>query len=206
MYKRVAAALLLISCLCWLFWPKSTSNFETAQIVPEVSSSVVKAESHHRNVNPVRRTHLPKQISPERRSELLSAFLRARLAGPIKLDPDEIRPVASTKLSSREYVREQIEGVRPLIFECYKKAKEIDPDLKPQLPVSFTIGGEPGIGGIVTETAVHPELEKQQGLINCVKETLLSLEIDPPELDENGGVGEVNVRYTFKFEDEDKGV
>lgn len=99
-------------------------------------------------------------------------------------DPDE------------DYIQGAMTGLLPLIVDCYKQARTTHPDLAGTLVVNFTIEGEPGIGGLVTESTVdsnHSEI-KDPALSECVQETMFALEIDPPS---NGGT--VHVTYPFTF-------
>ena len=99
-------------------------------------------------------------------------------------DPDE------------DYIQGAMTGLLPLIVDCYKQARATHPDLAGTLVVNFTIEGEPGIGGLVTESIVdseHSEI-KDPALSECVQETMFALEIDPPS---NGGT--VKVTYPFTF-------
>jgi hypothetical protein len=95
----------------------------------------------------------------------------------------------------REYIREAVRAVTPLLAECYELAREEDPTLEGRLIVEFTIGGDPEVGGVVEQSAVaedsalrHPVLDE------CVRETMYTIELPPPE---EGG--RVDVRYPFVF-------
>ena len=97
-----------------------------------------------------------------------------------------------------DYIRERVRELVPLIRECYELALDEQAGLEGRLNVEFVIAGEPDVGGIVEEsrildesTLVHPTLHE------CVRETVYTLELDPPE---NGG--RVTVRYPFNFSPE----
>lgn len=99
--------------------------------------------------------------------------------------------------ADREYVRDAVRGLLPLLVECYTAALEAQPTLAGKLVVSFTIEGEPGIGGLVTESAVDLEKSEIQDpdFGQCVQETMFALEIDPP-----ADGGSVKVTYPFLFQ------
>jgi cobalamin biosynthesis protein CbiG len=167
--------------------PSSSQVLPSPLAAPEPVDSAVRAT----RPGPIR-------VSAERRKAILAA-LSAAGASPLgaRLDADENEdsaPVAPTRLTTKQYLAEQVDALKPLLEECYAAAKALDPGLSPHVPVAFTIGGEPGVGGLVTEAEVHPDLASHAGLVECIRETLFTLEIDPPE---EGGV--VAVRYPFDF-------
>ena len=97
-----------------------------------------------------------------------------------------------------EYIRTRVRELVPLLRECYELALDEQAGLGGRLTVEFVIAGEPDVGGVIEEsrileesTLVHPTLHE------CVRETLYTLELDPPE---NGG--RVTVRYPFNFSPE----
>lgn len=196
-----------VIALCWA-WSKYTASPIASADKPTVVGQTTTAGGAQapRTVEPPaerrRSTQKPKRVSTERRAELLNAFLRAK-ASPKPEEAETSREAHETKLTTKQYIREQLEGIQPMIAECFYAAKKVDPSLGSELPLAFTIGGEPGVGGLVTEAELHPSLAKQKKLIECVRETLFSLEIDPPERGPSGEVGEVGVRYSFEFDDED---
>jgi hypothetical protein len=217
--KRVIGigfGLVLAIATWWSLRPeKEAPTKDTGNPVPSlIGSNRAKPEldqEQQPNQNrPARRLAAPRVITAEQRQQIIDLIEEARKR-PVspsaermrELDEteDNLLPAPPTKLTTREYIREQLDGLFPLIQECYATAKAANPDLASRIPVEFTIGGEPGIGGIVTEAGVDPALAEEQELTECITETLYTLEIDPPE---NGG--EVNVKYPFNFEDEEEGV
>lgn len=97
----------------------------------------------------------------------------------------------------REYIRETVGEITPLIAECYDTTLEQSPTAEGRVTVSFTIVGEEDVGGLV-ETAEIVEIDESLAELTdfdeCIVQTILSIEIDPPE-----GGGEVNVTYPFIF-------
>jgi hypothetical protein len=97
---------------------------------------------------------------------------------------------------SKDYIRDQVRALIPLLTECYTNALEKDPKLAGKLVVSFAIGGEPEIGGIVEESEVDPAESTitDAGMIECVRETMFAAELAAPS---EGG--RVVVHYPFAF-------
>jgi RNA polymerase sigma factor (sigma-70 family) len=107
---------------------------------------------------------------------------------------------ADTSDPDADYIRESMSALLPMVVDCYKQARVIHPALAGTLVVNFTIEGEPGIGGLVTESAIDPEKSeiKDSELGQCVQETMFALEIDPPT---NGGTVKVTFPFTFQPKD-----
>jgi hypothetical protein len=99
----------------------------------------------------------------------------------------------------KEYIRASVKELLPLLQDCYEQALDAHPpetNLDGSIVVEFTIEGEPGVGGVVSESAVD---DKESTLADasvreCIQETMYALEIDPP-----AGGGSVHVRYPFSF-------
>lgn len=82
-----------------------------------------------------------------------------------------------------------------MVVDCYKQARIAHPTLSGVLVVNFTIEGEPGVGGVVTKSAIDPTSEiEDPDFGQCVEQTMFAIEIDPPA---NGGT--VNVTFPFTF-------
>jgi hypothetical protein len=63
------------------------------------------------------------------------------------------------------------------------------------LQVSFTIDGEPGVGGLVRDSKiVTGTFPTSPELAQCFEETLTSIKVDPPEAG-----GSINVNYPFSI-------
>ncbi len=88
-------------------------------------------------------------------------------------------------------------GLLPMIVDCYTQARANTPTLAGTLVVNFTIEGEPGVGGLVSESAIEEESSDilDAGLAECVQETMFALEIEPPT---NGGIVRVTYPFTFR--------
>lgn len=95
-----------------------------------------------------------------------------------------------------DYIRDAVAALVPTIKECYIAAQDSAPGIAGQLVVHFTIEGEPGVGGLVTEAEIDGERSDIQDpmMRECVRQTMFDLEIDPPT---DGGT--VSVTYPFTF-------
>lgn len=96
----------------------------------------------------------------------------------------------------KEYIQSVIRDSIPLIRECYELAQETTPSLEGKLTIEFTIAGERDVGGLVEEARVisDNEISRHPVMTECMQETILSLEFEPPE-----GGGQVKVHYPFAF-------
>jgi hypothetical protein len=97
---------------------------------------------------------------------------------------------------SKEYIRSVVHEATPLIRECYEMALEEDRDLAGTLRARFSIAGEADVGGLVETVDVEADdgLAVSATLVECMRETVYSLQFDPPE-----GGGRVDVTYPFIF-------
>ncbi len=94
----------------------------------------------------------------------------------------------------KEYVRDAVHAILPMIEECYTNALEREPKLAGRLVVDFTIEGDAEVGGLVTESAIDAGSDIQDaGFRECVQQTMFAIEIDPPSS------GSVKVTYPFEF-------
>lgn len=100
----------------------------------------------------------------------------------------------------KSYIRDRIDDIKPLLAECFELARTDDESLAGLLTVEFVIDAEEEVGGYVREASIPEDtnddavMVANEGLRECVTETILSLEFEPPE-----GGGEVTVRYPFHF-------
>jgi len=96
----------------------------------------------------------------------------------------------------RDTIRKGIQGMKELLAECYDLARRDAPTLAGRLVVEFTLIGEPGVGAVVEQSQVDPESElgTNATLVECVRETIMTLELEAPPQG-----GRVLVRYPFVF-------
>jgi hypothetical protein len=105
---------------------------------------------------------------------------------------------AELRVLSKEYIRERMQELVPLVQECYEAELASQPDLHGDLKLRFVIDGEPGVGGVVSESAIIAgSLAEIPELSRCVRETSYTLKFAPPEAG-----GSVTVVYPFIFESE----
>jgi RNA polymerase sigma factor (sigma-70 family) len=105
-------------------------------------------------------------------------------------------PALPEPVADKAYIRRAVRELIPLLRDCYEQGLERDPKLAGTVVVDFTIEGEPGVGGVISRSAIDaagtslPDAAARE----CIQETMYALEIDPPA---DGGV--VTVRYPFEF-------
>jgi hypothetical protein len=112
---------------------------------------------------------------------------------------DREPPEVPTSKLDKNYIRERIAEIRPLLRECYELAVANEASVAGQLVVEFVVEAEEEVGGYVREASIADDSPVQdQVLGECVTETILSIVFVPPE-----GGGEVRVRYPLLFENRD---
>ena len=142
-----------------------------------------------------------RRIDPATRAARLEAIRRARAAAsaahgdrrPGAKEPPPQLATADGDLD-KEYIREAVQGLIPLLGECYQEGLERDPALAGRVVVGFTIEGEPEVGGVVGESAIGKTTLDDPAVLECIQETMYALEIEPPA---SGGI--VHVTYPFEF-------
>ncbi|MFP6686021.1 MAG: hypothetical protein VB934_14985 [Polyangiaceae bacterium] len=89
----------------------------------------------------------------------------------------------------------------PLLRECYENARQDDAEINGKLVLSYSIGGDDSVGGIVEESEIDvgesDELASNEALVQCVTETIYTIEIEPPP----GGL--MQVTYPLQFSSAD---
>jgi hypothetical protein len=147
--------------------------------------------------------------SAAERQQFATALARARMnAGErsirtydysgerISKQHDREPPAVPTSTLDKNYIRERIAEIRPLLRECYELAVESENGLAGELVVEFVVDAEQDIGGYVREASIADDSPLQNPMLSeCVTETVLSVVFVPPE-----GGGEVRVRYPLLFE------
>jgi RNA polymerase sigma factor (sigma-70 family) len=199
-------ALLIAGGIAWHFRSPVASHR------PGMANKIVSAGSSSPRPEDGRSTtaNIRKLASHEAREQLLQAIriayqqrltARSQPSTPPRPEAPQGQPAASTDGGTSidpdaDYITEAMRGLLPVVVDCYKQASAKTPTLAGTLVVNFTIEGEPGIGGLVTESAVDPSQSEIQDLTlsECVQETIFALAIDPPI---NGG--RVKVTYPFTF-------
>lgn len=98
---------------------------------------------------------------------------------------------------TKDYIRDRVRELVPLVRECYERALVDDPRLAGKLTVELTLGGEPEVGGVVEDSVVDGEHSTitNPNMIECVRETMHGLSFDPP-----AAGGRVVVLYPFIFD------
>lgn len=98
----------------------------------------------------------------------------------------------------REYIRDAVKNIEPLIQECFALGRARDPELQAaRVVVQFSIVGNEKLGGVVDESKIDEASSEGTNplLLQCVRETMYSLELPAPR-----GQGRVEVTYPFSFD------
>ena len=147
-----------------------------------------------------------RRIDPATRAVRLEAIRRARSAnagrGERRPGAEEPPPQLATAEGDldKEYIRDAVQGLIPLLGECYQEGLERNPALRGRVVVDFTIEGEPEVGGIVGESSIGKTSMDDPAVLECIQETMYALEIDPPAA---GGL--VHVSYPFELAPAEQG-
>lgn len=169
--------------------PSMSSATEDEPVVERPGSRVSRFKSSEA------RETLRRAIESARREDLRREAARDPSSASGEEFPD--MPERPRGTLPREYIQETVREISPLIAECYETTLEQAPTAEGRVVVSFTIVGEEDVGGLV-ETAEIVEIDERFDELpdfdECIVQTILSIEIEPPE-----GGGEVNVTYPFTF-------
>jgi hypothetical protein len=146
----------------------------------------------------------PNNIDADARKILLAALLQ-RLTEDRK-DPQttgsrqgqKATEVNTASPEFRQYIREQIREITPLIKECYEMALEENPDLSGKVTVRFSVIGDPELGGLIRDSSILEETVGSGALNECIRETMYAVKLDPPK---EGGV--LMISYPFMFRKSD---
>ncbi len=136
------------------------------------------------------RARLAEAIRAAREQRVASA----RNAAPVGERGDA--PMLGDGDLDKEYIRDAVRELLPMIKECYEVGLEGNPALSGKIVVRFTIDGEPEVGGIVSDSTIDAE---ETTLVDdyvheCVRETMYGAALPAPK---DGGI--VKVTYPFVF-------
>jgi hypothetical protein len=148
----------------------------------------------------------PRRIGPDERARLLAALQRRWGAGVASGGGASggagVSAGSAEKPGSldKDYIRERIREVVPLVKECYHQALKRGPTDAGSndgvLKVSFSIIGDPELGGVIEDSQVTEDssLAANASLAECVQESMYALQLKAPK-----GGGRVKVTYPFRF-------
>jgi RNA polymerase sigma factor (sigma-70 family) len=193
--NKVAIALGALAAIGSGIWLSSRGHGDSAR-----ASSVASAPPATAAV-----TTTVRRIDPETRKKLVESIHSAQQRNAASAPSSSSRSSSSTPRPAlpgtepdldKDYIRSCVRELLPLLSECYEKELEHDPKLAGKVVVDFTIEGEPGVGGVVSESKID---DKESTLANpavreCIQQTMYSLEISAPQ-----GGGQVQVVYPFVF-------
>lgn len=204
-FAASGAAVAVAAGIGWYSMSGASEPTQAPADSPAAATARSPHDSHDARDSTPRGEHLAvrRLANADARAQLLQAIRsaqqrRARAAtasGPRSAPPPAITHEDLGDMD-REYIRNSVRALLPLITECYETALETDPTLAGALVVNFTIEGEPDVGGLVTESSINDDGSeiRNESMRECLQETMFALEIDPPT---NGGT--VKVTYPFTF-------
>ena len=107
---------------------------------------------------------------------------------------------------AKDYIKERMMDIRPLLQECYETSMALHPELAAggTITITFRMAGEPGVGGVILDNKIVPEkstLAAAPYLAECVTESIYAMRFDPP-----GAGGYIDVNYPFIFQTTDAGL
>lgn len=149
---------------------------------------------------PTATTRSARKVDTEMREKLLAAIQAARTkrAGGSRAGTTTAgsAPQLPEPELSKQYIRQQLKEIVPLMIECYETALERDSQIAGKLTMKFSIGGEPDVGGVVETSEVDAANSTitDPGMLECMRETMYALELVAPEQG-----GRVDVTYPFEF-------
>lgn len=130
------------------------------------------------------------RLTPEARSRLAGAIAEARTKRTARTAPPAAT-ASPTRLDLRDRVgvttdweRRQIDTLNDLLGECYDLGRAEDPALSGKVMLLFTVSGEPGVGGLVSDAHFDEAgtTIAQATTRECMIESLGALELEaPPE-------------------------
>jgi hypothetical protein len=148
----------------------------------------------------------PRRLAPEERARLLAELQRRWGAGAPRGGGGASGGGAASSGAEKpgsldkDYIRERMREIVPLVKECYQQALKRGPTdagaSDGVLKVSFSIIGDPELGGVIEDSQVLEDtpLAANAGLAECVQESMYALQLKSPK-----GGGRVKVTYPFRF-------
>jgi hypothetical protein len=200
----VGVALVAVALL--LFGPRGSSHASVAPPTPPAIADSPPAAAKHEA--PLGRAHLPASAAAKAKL-VLDGAARAKMLDAIAAARrhDEPTPPATFSADApgeldKDYVRDQIREILPLLAECYNHALERDPKLGGRMMVDFSIVGDPSVGGLVGDSKIDGDKSDigDADMRECVQETMYAAKFKPP-----GENGTVRVSYPFVFRPSDDG-
>jgi RNA polymerase sigma factor (sigma-70 family) len=193
----VVAVLAVVGCAIW----RGTRAHPDQITSPNANAASDRGVATDISVPPtLPRPRVQRLADPTARPALLDAIrkehVRRAAASGNSNSATGAAPALPEADLDREYIRAAVRELIPLLSDCYSEGLTRDPELAGKIVVDFTIEGEPGVGGIVGESAIdaaHSDLP-DPAVRECIQETMHAIQIDPPA---SGGV--VRVHYPFAF-------
>jgi len=145
-----------------------------------------------------------RKIDAERRTALLDRIRAARATragggtssspGSTNTPPPSLPSLPGT--ISKDDIRAGVRAVIPLLAECYDAAQDRFSTKTGSIKVQMHLTGEPDVGTLIEKAEIEgdPQFTGDAGFVECLQQTMLSVELPPIE---DGGT--VDVTYPLAF-------
>lgn len=143
---------------------------------------------------PVATPHAPRLAAASKLGRL-DASSRQNLLQSITRAQRSTRPgTAPPRDLDRAYIAEQMKELLPLVKECFEAGLERQPGLAGKILLRFTIVGQEGIGGLVSDSQVVDDKStlKDAAVRECIQESMYAAQFPAP-----AGGGQTVVEYPF---------
>ena len=216
-----AAAVTTLAAVGWSVAPADWPAWRDASVAPAVASRSPSRAHQERHEPPsmVAQTRKdtpvsnPNSVAPGGRTRSIEPATRAKLLAQIHRlqrqrslitggsrapEPEgsgSTGPLAAGGID-KAYIRAQMAELLPVFRECYDLSLARNPDLEGRIAVDFTIVGEPDVGGLVESSEYNAQESTivEPHLVECVRESVYTLEFPPPQ---DGGT--ITVTYPLEF-------
>lgn len=79
------------------------------------------------------------------------------------------------------HLRRQMDEATPLFAECYQLGLAENPELSATFTLDYVVEAQEGVGGYVREATISSKEKESETLVECLRETVLSLNFLPPD-------------------------
>jgi RNA polymerase sigma-70 factor (ECF subfamily) len=177
---------------------KSSTNAQPPQRATAAAAVKTAPQATPSSPSPAAVAPARERLDAGKRADMLRRIAEARRVGHVSTQ--RAAQASGDGELDKEYIRGRVRELIPLIQECYENALRTNPTLGGRLMVSFSIVGDPSVGGLVANSTIDDEKSTigDKPMRECVQETMYAAKFAPPSES-----GEVKVEYPFVFRAED---